>query len=79
VGIPAFMSSVQACRAAAVASQRNVALYERLLDLELPPEIQGVVRRLLEGTSHHHLPAFERGARPERPRRDDSHPSLWSV
>jgi hypothetical protein len=80
VGIPAFVSSVQACRAAAVASRRNVALYERLLERELPPEVTDVLARLLDGTLYHHLPAFERAATPEpaEPPRA-SEPSLWAV
>jgi hypothetical protein len=64
VGIPAFLSSFQACRAAAVASRRNVALYEKLLAQQLPSEVGDVLTHLLDGTVHHHLPAFERGARP---------------
>ena len=65
VGIPAFVSRHHACRAAAIASRRNLALYEKLLGQDLPDEVRDVVTRLHDGTRHHHLPAFERGARPE--------------
>lgn len=65
VGIPAFVSPQHACRAAVVAAKRALALYERLLAQDLPPEIRAVIEQLHDGTRHHHLPAFERSARPE--------------
>ena len=79
VGIPAFLSSFQACRAAAVASRRTVALYEKLLAQEFPPEVGDVLDRLLEGTLHHHMPAFERGARQSHSPPADPDTSLWSA
>jgi hypothetical protein len=78
VGIPAYLSSYQACRAGANASHRNIALYEKLLALDLPPEVGDVLTRLLDGTRHHHLPAFERGARRDAASMH-AEPNFWSA
>jgi hypothetical protein len=68
VGVPAFMSSFQACRAAAATLRRMVEMYEKLLAKDPPPEVADVLARLLDGTRDHHLPAFERAARPSMER-----------
>jgi hypothetical protein len=51
-----------ACRAGAESERRNIALYDELMQVELPPDVHCVFEHLQAMSRARHLPAFTRCA-----------------
>lgn len=58
--IPTFASVREACAVGAVAEVGNIAMYDRLLALELPFDVRLVFEANRRASLVNHLPAFER-------------------
>jgi hypothetical protein len=58
--VPHFASATVACGAAASAERANVAMYDELLRLTLPPDVRQVFENVRLASLVNHLPAFER-------------------
>jgi hypothetical protein len=58
--VPAFPSIQQACATAAQAEIDNIALYDRLLTLDLPTDVRTVFQNNRQASLSGHLPAFQR-------------------
>lgn len=58
--VPHFTSLATACAAAASAEVDNIALYDRLLALELPADVRRVFTNNRLASLERHLPAFQR-------------------
>lgn len=58
--VPHFASRTEACQAGVTAEIENVALYDRLLALALPADVQSVLVRNRLASLKAHLPAFKR-------------------
>lgn len=58
--IPSFASVTDACALGATAEVENIALYDRLLALELPLDVRRVFDANRLASLNNHLPAFER-------------------
>ena len=57
--VPLFASIPAACTGGVAAEQENIAMYDRLLQQELPADVQRVFQNLRTASLEHHLPAFE--------------------
>jgi protein tyrosine phosphatase (PTP) superfamily phosphohydrolase (DUF442 family)/rubrerythrin len=57
-----FADRRQACKAAVQAEIDNVAIYDQVLQLELPDDVRQVFEHNRMASQEHHLPAFERCA-----------------
>jgi hypothetical protein len=57
--VPRFATVTAACAAGAVAEVENIALYDRLLPLELPTDVRNVFTSNRRASIERHLPAFE--------------------
>jgi hypothetical protein len=57
--VPVFTSIPAACAGGVTAEQENIAMYDRLLQLELPVDVERVFQTLRAASLEHHLPAFE--------------------
>ena len=57
--VPVFTSIPAACTGGVAAEQENIAMYDRLLQLELPVDVERVFQNLRAASLEHHLPAFE--------------------
>ena len=64
--LPEFATVHDACVAAIAAEHDNIAMYSRLLQLDLPVDVDAVFRRLQDASRSNHLTAFERCARRTR-------------
>lgn len=53
-----FRSLAEACAAAAETEERNIAMYDELLALELPLDVGNVFGNNRRASLEHHLPAF---------------------
>jgi hypothetical protein len=58
--IPSFASVTDACALGATAAVENIAVYDRLLALELPLDVRRVFDANRLASLNNHLPAFER-------------------
>jgi hypothetical protein len=58
--IPQFASLSAACSLGATAEVENIAMYDRLLALDLPIDVQRVFEANRRASLINHLPAFER-------------------
>jgi hypothetical protein len=58
--VPHFSSVAAACAAAAQAERDNVAMYDQLLLLTLPADVQRVFQNVRAASLLNHLPTFER-------------------
>jgi hypothetical protein len=56
--VPRFRSVPEACAAAAVEEQKNISMYDELLRLELPDDVERVMTTNREASLSSHLPAF---------------------
>ena len=61
--VPRFDSVTRACVASVVAEQDNIELYDRLLEQDLPRDVERVFRALQDASRSRHLPAFQRCSR----------------
>jgi hypothetical protein len=59
---PSFDSVDEACTASVTAEIENVAIYDRLLELDLPEAVRSTFEHLRMISQEHHLPAFKRCA-----------------
>lgn len=57
---PAYRTVAEACAAAARMEEENVAMYDRLLDAEIPGYVRHVFRHNRNVSKYEHLPAFRR-------------------
>jgi hypothetical protein len=57
-----FTGRAEACRAGAESERRNIAMYDELLEGDLPADERCVFEHLRAASLDHHLPAFERCA-----------------
>jgi hypothetical protein len=57
--VPHFGTLAEACAAATVAEQENVALYDRYLALDLPYDVRTVFQNNRAASLEMHLPAFQ--------------------
>ena len=60
--LPAFSSVQAACQAGVQAEVDNAAIYDRLLQLNLPDDIRAVFVNLRDASEDNHLQAFQRCA-----------------
>lgn len=60
IDVPEFPSLREALEAGRQAEIDNIALYDRLLKLDLEPEVRAVLLKLQSDSRERHLPAFER-------------------
>lgn len=58
--VPTFETKLDACAEALVAEAANVAMYDALLLMELPAQVQSVFTTLREASLENHVPAFTR-------------------
>lgn len=56
--VPRFPSVPEACAAAAVEEEKNVAMYDELLRMELPEDVERVFTTNRRAYLEAHLPAF---------------------
>ena len=56
--VPTFPTRVEACVGGVFAENENIAMYDRLLDLDLPPDVSEVFVNLRAASYFHHHPAF---------------------
>lgn len=57
--VPAFDSVAEACAAGVEAEENNIALYDELLQLNLPADVRQVFTNNRSASLTRHLPAFE--------------------
>ena len=60
--VPAYESIVSACAAAVEGEIENIAMYDRLMKLELPEDVEQTFTYLRRASLENHLPAFRRCA-----------------
>jgi hypothetical protein len=60
--VPHFPTVPAACTAGVVAERENIAIYDRLLPLDLPVDVRQVFENNRAASLFNHLPAFERCA-----------------
>jgi hypothetical protein len=58
--VPGFTTLAQACEAGAQAELANIALYDELLERDLPADVRQVFENVRAASLNTHLPAFER-------------------
>ena len=58
--VPRYATRAEACAAAVVGETANIAMYDRLLALSLPPDVATVFGSLRTTSQERHLPAFQR-------------------
>lgn len=56
--VPRFGSIPEACAAAAIEEEKNISMYDELLRLELPADVERVMTTNREASLSSHLPAF---------------------
>ncbi|MBL8961985.1 MAG: DUF2202 domain-containing protein [Gemmatimonadetes bacterium] len=57
--VPRFATIRTACAAAATAEMDNIAMYDRFLKLDLPPDVRSVLSNNRRASVDRHLPAFQ--------------------
>lgn len=58
--VPGFATLARACAAGVEAEQANIALYDELLEGDLPADVERVFVNVRAASLNNHLPAFER-------------------